>query len=475
MDKFTHFWIRFNTMLKRLFQSGSAVAILLCGLSLFASPDLLTSSDGTAGSRNTPLVRAVQKVRNAVVNIHSEKTAPRKDAVYDNGTNRKVNGMGSGIVIDERGYIVTNHHVVHQVDALRVTLANGSTYSARVVSFDRNKDLAIIKIDASTPLQVMPVGTSSDVMLAESVFAVGNAFGYEHTVTAGIVSALSRDVEVNEDQSYERLIQTDASINPGNSGGPLLNLDGEVVGINVAIRAGAQRIGFAIPIDDARKSIAKLMSTHQLSGTTHGIVGEDHKSARSHRLTVKSAYPGGPGASAGLIPGDEIIRVGSTMIHDGVDLERAFIGRRAGESVEIAYRREGNEHAANLVVAQSMTPVQSVSTRRETTSVVAANDRVWTRLGMRLVPISATERQLLSPRYRGGLRVSAVRLKSSSDQSRIRNGDILLGLEGYETLNADNMSYVMNEAEKKRNSSLEFYLFRNGKLLKGWLRLADAR
>ena len=214
-----------NTMLKCFLQLGQTVALALCVSTSFVSADVINASE----SRRTPLVTAVQKVRNAVVNIHSSKTAPRKDTIYNTGADRKVNGMGSGIVIDERGYIVTNHHVVHQVDALRVTLADGSTYSATVVSFDRVKDLAIIKINVTRPLQVMPVGTSGDVMLAESVFAVGNAFGYEHTVTSGIVSALSRDVEVNEEQSYERLIQTDASINPGNSGGPLLNLDGEVV------------------------------------------------------------------------------------------------------------------------------------------------------------------------------------------------------------------------------------------------------
>ena len=147
--------------------------------------------------------------------------------------------MGTGIIIDERGYIVTNQHVIAGVDSLRVTLYDGSTFTAEPISYDVKHDLAIIKIEASRPLPVIPLGTSSDLRLGESVIAIGNAFGYEHTVTAGIISSLSRDVEVNEHQSYKNLLQTDASINPGNSGGPLLNLDGEVIGINVAIRAGA--------------------------------------------------------------------------------------------------------------------------------------------------------------------------------------------------------------------------------------------
>ncbi len=149
--------------------------------------------------------------------------------------------MGTGIIIDERGYIVTNHHVVNGVDKVSVTLDSGSTYSAVVISEDPVRDLAVLKIQASVPLTVMPLGTSSDLMLGETVFAIGNAFGYESTITVGIVSALHRDVEVNDTQSYKNLIQTDAAINPGNSGGPLINLNGEVVGINVAIRAGTRR------------------------------------------------------------------------------------------------------------------------------------------------------------------------------------------------------------------------------------------
>ena len=156
-----------------------------------------------------------------------------------------------------------------------------------MISYDRRHDLAVIKIDPSQSLPTVPLGTSSDIMLGETVIAIGNAFGYEHTVTAGIVSALSRDVEVNEHQDYKNLIQTDASINPGNSGGPLINLDGEVIGINVAIRAGAQRIGFAIPMDDARRLLAKLLNPAKLSDTYHGLIGRDEKSAREMKFVVE--------------------------------------------------------------------------------------------------------------------------------------------------------------------------------------------
>jgi serine protease Do len=206
------------TMTQRNFVNGlCAVLALFC----LCAPSF--SSD-----RETPLVRAVKRAKSCVVNIHSEKTAHRDETLFPNARDRKVSGMGTGIILDERGYVATNYHVVAKVDSLRASLSDGGTYDARVIAFDREHDLAIIKIDAGKPLKIMPMGTSSDLMLGESVFAVGNAFGYEDTVTSGIISSLSRDVEVNETQSYENLIQTDASINPGNSGGPLLNLEGEV-------------------------------------------------------------------------------------------------------------------------------------------------------------------------------------------------------------------------------------------------------
>ncbi len=200
-----------------------------------------TSQIGASELRETPIVKAVQRVRGSVVNIRGEKTvtAPAGQAPGSD-TSHRVNGMGTGVVIDARGYILTNHHVVDGVREILVTLADSERYVAKLVARDMETDLAIIKIDAPNSLPVMPIGTSSDLMPGETVIAVGNAYGYEHTVTRGIVSALHRAVQVSDAQSYDNLIQTDASINPGNSGGPLLNVDGDMIGINVAVRAGAR-------------------------------------------------------------------------------------------------------------------------------------------------------------------------------------------------------------------------------------------
>src|SRR5208282_6705147 len=187
----------------------------------------------------------------------------------------RVNGMGSGVIVDSRGYILTNHHVVDRVQGIAVQLYDGKTYSATVLQFDPVLDLAVIKIDPVSPLTAVEIGTSSDLMIGESVITIGNAFGYENTVSVGIISALHRDVTLSDEQVYRNLVQTDASINPGNSGGPLININGELIGINVAVRAGAQGIGFALPIDEVKRVAAEMLSTRRIASTWHGLVVDD--------------------------------------------------------------------------------------------------------------------------------------------------------------------------------------------------------
>ena len=197
-----------------------------------------------------------------MVNIRGEKTVGPGGATATGGENaHRVNGMGTGVVIDPRGYILTNYHVVEGVREIQVTLSDESRFVATLVARDLETDLAVIKIAAPDKLPVITAGTSSDLMAGESVIAVGNAYGYENTVTRGIISALHRAVQVSDAQYYDDLIQTDASINPGNSGGPLLNIDGEMIGINVAVRAGAQGIGFAIPVDKVMNVAATLLGS----------------------------------------------------------------------------------------------------------------------------------------------------------------------------------------------------------------------
>ncbi|QDT64173.1 trypsin-like peptidase domain-containing protein [Calycomorphotria hydatis] len=425
--------------------------------------------------RETPLVLAIKRAKASVVNIHSEKTTYDDGSVFSPRKGRKVNGMGTGIVVDPRGYIVTNHHVVNGVDTLRATLVDGSTFDARTVSVDAEHDLAIIKIDSEKDLNVMPMGTSSDLMLGETVIAVGNAFGYEHTVTAGIVSALSRDVEVNETQSYRNLIQTDASINPGNSGGPLLNLKGDVVGINVAIRAGAQRIGFAIPIDDAREVIRDLISTERIDGHYHGLLTHDHKAALDRKLIVDRPTAGSPASKAGFQEGDVILKAGELEITDGADLERALLGKDINKPVEILVEREGEKKKLALELARraGSAPTMHASLAKSDTNTNGEMtwNKVWEVLGLKLD--DANPNDVSGTRYRGGLQVASVRPGSPAAMNGIRQGDILVGLHVWETVNVDNVVYVLEHPRVAHFSPLKFYIVRGRETLFGHLRLAQ--
>ena len=230
--------------------------------------------------RHSAIVKAVAAARPSVVNIQGHKTLPASPSAGDTDNPREVNGMGTGVVLDPRGYVLTNHHVVEGVREIKVTLFDGQSLIARLVAHDPVTDLAIIKVPLERPLPLIPIGTSRDLMEGEEVIAVGNAYGYEHTVTRGIISALHRTVQVTDTQTYADLIQTDASINPGNSGGPLLNIDGEMIGVNVAVRVGAQGIGFAIPVDKATEVAARLLSAERRGGLWHGIVVEETNSSR---------------------------------------------------------------------------------------------------------------------------------------------------------------------------------------------------
>jgi serine protease Do len=426
--------------------------------------------------RETPLVKAVRRARSAVVNIHSEKTTYTDSSGFASGTKkgRKINGMGTGIVIDERGYIVTNHHVVNGVDSLRISLDNNASYNAVVVSEDPVRDLAILKIQPATPLTVMPIGISSDLMLGETVFAVGNAFGYEHTVTSGIISSLSRDVEVNDTQSYKNLIQTDAAINPGNSGGPLINVKGEVIGINVAIRAGAQKIGFAIPIDDARKIIAELLKIEYFDGTYHGLVTHDVKTAGERKLVVDSVRPGSPAEAAGFRTGDVILKAGDVSVADGADLERAFLGHAVGEDIRVAVNRERRQEAFSLKLA-----ALAGGPSTGNSNIVVHNDvdplaqRLWDLMGIRVLKVPRVHPRLVDSKYEGGLQVVSIRSGSPAAISGIKPTDILVGLDRWTTLRMEDVSWVLEHRQTDAPAPVRFHIVRAKETLFGDMQLAQ--
>lgn len=297
-------------------------------------------------ARETPTVKAIRRASPAVVNIHGQKTV-RSTAAGMAGAQgpdsfRQVNGMGTGVVIDPNGYVITNYHVVEDVDNIQVTLHNGKTTTAEVIASRVRNDLALIKVKSDEPLPTIPRGTSSDLMAGESVIAIGNAFGYVHTSTQGIISALHRDVPVNETQEYVDLIQISAGINPGNSGGPLLNIEGEMIGVNVAVRVGAQQIAFAIPIDQVVEIVTEMIDQQNNSRLATGLRTSGGP-REGDGVTVSDVSASSPAAREGLKPGDRVVRVGSQEIDNKLDFSLAMMGMRPGDALELGIER-GSEH-----------------------------------------------------------------------------------------------------------------------------------
>lgn len=435
----------------------ATAALLSAAAAPWATFPLAGSAARASELRRTEMVRAVEKARPSVVNIRGQKT------IHEAGTaDREVNGMGTGIVIDPRGYILTNNHVVEGVRRIEVTLHDGTMLVARMISTDPKTDLALIKVDREEKFPVITIGTSSDLMIAEPVVAMGNAYGYEHTVTRGIVSALHRTVQVSDAQQYDDLIQTDASINPGNSGGPLLNIDGEMIGVNVAVRAGAQGIGFAIPADNAMAVAARLMSIERLDRNWHGIVGKPVENGGKHRLVVDKVMDDSPAAGGDLKPGDVITSIGDITAQRPLDLERALLGRKAGEEVPVVVERDGKRVELSLVLAA------------KGRGILGPEEHVWDTLGMRLAAISSQEIREQLSKYRGGLKVVAIKPDGPARKQGIRQGDILVGMHVWETISLDNVEYILNRPELNEIVPVKFYIVRNGETLIGRLPIDGA-
>jgi serine protease Do len=407
--------------------------------------------------RRTAIVEAVEKASPSVVNIHGRKTVPATDVQFGAEAGRQVNGMGTGVVIDPRGYIITNYHVVEGVRQIQVTLADSTTVIGRLVENDPRTDLAIIKIDVDSPLPVIRIGSSNDLMPGEPVVAVGNAYGYPHTVSRGIISALHRTVQVSDEQKYNDLIQTDAAINPGNSGGPLLNIDGEMIGINVAVRVGAQGIGFAIPVDEAMQVAAQLMSVERRERLYYGLEGETVRDEEDFHFIARTVKPGSPAEAAGLAPGDEILAIEDFTVARKLDIERALMGRKTGDEVTVKIRRGDEESSLTLAIGALVNPTPN------------ADEQIWTAFGLRLEPMQTDEFQKLNTRYRGGLRVQGVRPGSPAAAEGIRRGDVLVGMHIWETITLENVRYILNRPDFAQLRPLKFYIVRGEETLYGHL------
>ncbi|MDF1590272.1 MAG: DegQ family serine endoprotease [Desulfobacterales bacterium] len=269
----------------------------------------------------------------------------------------KQRSLGSGFIIDKAGLIVTNNHVIENADKIKVKLKSGDEFDAEIIGRDPNTDLALIKIDAKKELPVVKIGDSDSLRVGQWMVAIGSPFGFEQTVTTGIVSAKGRVIGSGP---YDDFIQTDASINPGNSGGPLINLQGEVVGINTAIIASGQGIGFAIPINMAKGIVDQLKSSGEVTRGWLGVAIQPLSSELSAYYGIKDGkgvlvtevFTGDPAEQAGIRPQDVILEINGKKIEDSRDLTRTIANKAVGETVAIKLMREGKEQQVKVKLSK---------------------------------------------------------------------------------------------------------------------------
>ncbi|MBI5166815.1 MAG: trypsin-like peptidase domain-containing protein [candidate division NC10 bacterium] len=343
------------------------------GLEVTAAPPPVTIP--VKGSAPEEIVVAVySQVSPAVVNISS--IAMAYDFFFNVVPQR---GTGSGFIIDERGYIVTNNHVVENAERLEVTLASGAKYKAKLVGRDPGNDLAVIKINPKEKLPTVGLGDSNALQVGQTAIAIGNPFGLQGTVTTGVISSLGRTLRAENGRLMSSIIQTDAAINPGNSGGPLLNSRGEVIGINTAIfspSGGSVGIGFAIPINTAKRLIPELIAKGRVSHPWLGIAGiainpemaEELGLSAKEGVLIVQAIPRGPAERAGVRGGNRRVRVGNTILAIGGDILVSIDGKkvsnlddlttyldtskRVGDTVKLGLLRNGNPLSIELKLGE---------------------------------------------------------------------------------------------------------------------------
>ncbi len=376
-----------------------------------------TSARADLARRRNEIVEVVQKVSPAVVFIGTEsevespfrgRRSPLEEFFGAPPQQRqRQQGLGSGVIVDPNGIIITNDHVIRGASAIHVVLADGRELEAEVIGSDANNDLAVLKVSSKQALPAAKLGTSSDLMIGETVIAIGSPFGLSKTVTSGVVSATGRTFKA-DGRTYNDFLQTDAAINPGNSGGPLLNVDGDVIGINTAIFASAQGIGFAIPADKVRRIVDELtrfgkvrpawvgLETQDLSPRLSRQLGWD----RTYGVVVSDVEPGSPADQAGIRRGDVLAEMGGSRISDSEDYVTRARGYPARAVFPLVLFREGAQRTVQV------TPVEFPPQLIEALA--------WNRLGLRVKPV------------RGAMAVQSVRPGSAADEVGLEPGDVIL-------------------------------------------------
>ncbi len=311
--------------------------------------------------RRTPVVKVYEKTNKAVVNISGERLVsaslrsgfdwPDVFDLWGPRYQREVTVLGSGVVVHEDGYIITNAHVIKGAKKVKAVFSDGREFAGEVISADEDRDLAVLRIPAEEKLGFIQLGRSNDLMIGETVVAIGNPYGYSNTVTSGVVSAVGRDIEVTEGFWLRGLIQTDAPINPGNSGGPLLNINGQLIGVNTAIRAEAQNIGFAIPVDTLADNLAHILMPEKLRRVRLGlVVGRLQSEGEFTGLVVDSVGKDSPADEQGIAAGDLVLEIDGKKVTGVIDFYVKLMSKEIGEPIMVKYVRPTDERPRSRTV-----------------------------------------------------------------------------------------------------------------------------
>ena len=432
-------------------------------LSLFFVLGFSQPGWGLNSERESPVVRAVRKISPAVVNISSSYEVRKRanpfsgfgmDPFFEEffkdffdprfERRRKSTSLGSGVIIDgKRGFILTNAHVIERSGNIKVVLEDEREFEAKIVGSDPDSDLAVLQIDSPTRLPSIEMGSSDDLMIGETVIAIGNPFGFSHTVTTGVISAVNRSIR-SEQRVFLDFIQIDASINPGNSGGPLLNINGDLIGINTAIYAKAQGIGFAIPINKAKKIISDLIQFGEVIQTWIGITVQnlDKKLAGYLKVPgkkgvmVKALEPDSPASRAGLQEGDIILAIGNKKIASVQDYGSVKKTYAAGDTLKAQIWRNGK--------------TETVRIKSRVFPVEMAEDLALRLMGIRVEDLTPKNRRNYRIQVRQGVVISEIDGRSDLARIGARPGDVILQIDDAAIINKDDFKKAIVKYRQRR-------------------------
>jgi len=371
-------------------------------------------------------------------------------------------GAGSGFIINKEGYILTNEHVVHRADEIKVTLADGREFTGKVVGSDETSDLAIVKIESENNLPMVELGDSKGLRVGEIVIAIGNPYGLQQTVTMGVVSAKGRSIPTGiEGQVYRNFIQTDAAINPGNSGGPLLNTKGEVIGVNTAIIPYAQGIGFAIPINTAKRNIDDLINLGKVRRSWLGVyiqgitpeIAEQFNLSEAKGVLVGDVVKDSPAEEAGIKTGDIIKKVNNEEVNSPGELQDKIRNVDIGKNADIEVVRDGK--TINFIVK-----IVEMPTVEEEGSESPKEKVFSVQTGLKVESVTTEIAKELGLPWVKGLVINEVVLGSSADDMGLQQGDIVLEANRTEVSSIEEWENAINKLEP--GDTLLLLVFRSG-------------